>query len=677
MRMCGKKNIYMHALSSKWTLVLSARALQHLVHVLLNPLQVYSIYTQHSHCPLASTRSVPVTPHCPLRLCSMTSTSMYHPSPVKISTLSLLLILLAGTLVDSSTPCPAGTFTTPNKCEKCPPGTYQPNTSSTSCIPCPPGTFNIFKGAQGIDLCEPCKPNTFRRKPGATSPSACQRCPSGTASVAGASKCVTCPPGTFVALPSGAAERYQRGYNFCPPFTTGSRGSRENNPDCAFPRRTRCQKCRKATFSNSTNSRQCTRCPHLTFAVAGSTECRGCTRPGIQCVQGKRERECMSFKFNDGSMTECLDCPPGFIGNQRDGGSKCVPCPPGFFKDRRLNRCLKCEGEKVLIGRGTACLDAVPNTPCPSNYLRHKLGYCTRCERWERVNAKKRICQECPANRESEGGLDSKCRPCLPGMERPKGSETGCICKPGHVPMSKGKGCEKCPAGTARSFSTCYPCFPGTYSNTGAEECQPCPFNFVAPERGMAKCERCPRGFVPHPVRGCVSAATNCPAGQTRRLDENGFLVACVATSCPADKVLLSSACVSCTIRQRYDAARNGCVRCDSGSFSEGGASTTCKEAKCPEGYILNQEFGNCSCDVRRHVVNGKCELCSPGSAGTGCKPCRVGTFNNRVGQTRCIECNAGTFSDMEGATECKPCPSGKFTLWFGSANCVVRGSLA
>lgn len=445
--------------------------------------------------------------------------------------LVLLSYILSPTLAQSSTSCPPGTFATPKKCVKCPPGTYQPQSNSTSCLPCPAGTFNIFKGAQGIDLCEPCIPNTFNTKKGATSPSQCQRCPPGTVSVAGASKCVTCPPGTFVTLPSGASERYKRGYNFCPPFTTDFSGRRTNNPDCAFPRRTRCRPCPKATFSNSTNTRECTRCPPNTFAVLGSTECKGCSRPGIQCVQGKKERECRSFQVNDGSTVECRRCPPGFIGNQGIGGSQCVPCPPGTFKGRSMTRCMKCEGEKVIADNGAACLDAMPNIPCPSNFFRHNLGYCTQCERWERFNAKKQICQECPRNRESNGGVDRKCRPCPPGRERKKGSQTGCLCKPGYKFNTSTRMCEKCPAGTRESSSMCYPCRAGSFSNAGSEECQLCQFNFVAPEPGMAKCERCPRGFVPNPVRGCVSAATNCPAGQTRELDRNGFLVGCDAKS--------------------------------------------------------------------------------------------------------------------------------------------------
>lgn len=599
------------------------------------------------------------------------------------SVLFFLLFPLALAATQSS--CKPGTFFSSNKCKRCPPGTYQPLPATTACLPCPAGTFNIFRGAQGVDLCEPCIPNTFNPSRGATTPSRCRKCPSGTVSVSGSARCVTCPPGTSVTLPDRGAESYSRGYDFC-----RSRFNRRSR-NCyagSYPRRTRCTPCPKGTFSTTSNALSCTRCPSGQFATAGSTSCVGCDRPGIQCVQGKGERPCMAAQFNDGSVQECSFCPPGMIGNMRIGATRCVPCPPGTFKSSHSGGCRPCNGDRFLALNQTRCFEGAPNTPCPSNFFLHAAGFCSQCGTNERLNKGKKICVECPANRISNGGIDTKCRPCPANAKRARGAPS-CACEPGYRSFSTTTDfeCEPCPAGT-RWSGGCFPCRPGTFSATpGNVECRPCKFNFVQPLPGQTKCERCPRGMVPNAARGCVSSATNCLPGEKRIVDANNIVVACSVTSCPENTYMVNltvpspdnvqyKTCFSCTDLQKYDPMRNGCERCPRDKpFSNGGTSTECFNIDCgPGDFFVDSVTRKCRCNGE--IVNGECRRCQQmlsSSETNMCTPCPIGTFAHMIfNRVECRLCSPGMFNDVPGATECKTCPPGTVALYLGSANCVT-----
>lgn len=466
---------------------------------------------------------------------------------VTLSLLSVLFVTAAvhqAIALDASA-CTPGTFFASSKCKKCPAGTYQPLNASTSCIPCPPGTFNMFPGAQGVDLCEPCLPDTFNPRRGAKSPSACRKCPPGTASVSGSRRCVTCPPGTFVALPNGRPETYMRGYNLRCELIRNRNRQLVPDPSCyagSYPRRSICRRCRGPfDVSTVTNARACGSCPRGFSPNSDNTACKPgvCPTAGVTCFPGKRVTPCNSFRVNDGTSLQCNTCPPGLIGDSQRGATKCVPCPPGTFRLRLRSNCLRCP--KTVVEDGKRCLDVNPGSPCPDNYFRHADGHCAQCEIWQRVNLDKMICEECPVNEVSNGASDETCRPCPSNSIRSPHSvtmrsalsiETGnrCVCKPGTEPVAPDSDeCQPCPPGKTSPGGRCFDCPVGKFApRPGMSECMDCPFDMVAPERGQTMCNRCPKRTVPTAMRGCVSASTNCPVGQRRVVDQNNVITACV-----------------------------------------------------------------------------------------------------------------------------------------------------
>lgn len=608
-------------------------------------------------------------------------------------------LFLHSALAKSAADCTPGLFFNGKKCKKCPPGTYQPFPGKASCIKCPKGTFNIFKGAQGIDLCEPCRPNTFSDTIGAKTPSSCKRCPKGSVSVSGAAACITCPRGTFVALPKGGAEDYFRGYNFCNEFR-GRSGKQRRSRSCYagdYPRITECRPCPIRTISTKKNSRECESCPDILFTTKeGSTKCEGCPAGKI-CVRGRIVGPCRGFRFNPGGSI-CQGCGPGATGNSQLGATSCVPCPPGTFKQFDPRGCARCKKGKSVVLNGTACLELLPkDTGCPDNSFRHADGVCAKCEKWQRLNIATMKCEECPANMISKGGSDTTCRDVPIGSSRELGEER-VRCIPGweafQEPFAEFS-CRKCPAGTfSTQFRRCEPCPPGTFSPTaGSTKCKKCAFNFVQPLMGQSKCERCSRGTVPNAKRGCVSAATNCAPGFDRITDKNNVIIACSPNSCPdgtfrqiksfpidSDVSAKFAECVTCTFRERYDPSLNECVRCSGGEFSTGGTDKNCAGRMCENGFALFFSTGECNCRFGREVVNGLCRLCGIGSfgnVGEGCRICPVGRFSNRPGMISCLQCPVDTFNNMTGATMCNPCPSGTFTYGMTeNTNCVAPGGL-
>lgn len=419
--------------------------------------------------------------------------------------------------------------------------------------------------------------------------------------------------------------------------------------------------------------------------------CQHCPA-GKQCGLGKVLRPCVQFLFNDGTGKDgdFRACTIGFEGNAKVGATFCRPCPPGTFKRKFGRRCLRCSGGKIVVLGASACVTKVTNTACPTNFFRHAEDFCARCEKRDRLNKTVMKCQECPANHQSDGGLDTVCRPCPPGSTRPLGTEE-CICSPGWVTVEGPvPSCKKCPPGTfsSKPSSECAPYPAGMFASKGGmSECLMCRFNLVQPVAGKTTCDRCLRGLVPNPVRGCLSPATNCLPGDVRVEDKNKIVVGCNPKTCPPDtfrKTTLTpldsvavERCESCNLRSRYDPALNICIQCPriSAPYSDGGISTDCFNTICENGFV--REFtGECRCRSSREIVNGKCQSCLSGTFGffepIPCEPCPPGTFTDRERSFMCRNCPMETFSDEKGAVSCKPCPDGLITVVAGSANCVI-----
>lgn len=140
----------------------------------------------------------------------------------------------------------------------------------------------------------------------------------------------------------------------------------------------------------------------------------------------------------------CNACPAGLIGNNQTGATYCVPCPSGTVRLRLRGGCLQCR--KTAVENGTLCTAVNPGAPCPQKFFRHADGHCAQCKIWQRLNHDRMVCEECPENHISTGGIDDTCQPCPEHSIRPSYEVfiyfahtrvTGdqCQCKPGAEPI--------------------------------------------------------------------------------------------------------------------------------------------------------------------------------------------------------------------------------------------------
>lgn len=403
-----------------------------------------------------------------------------------ITALASLLSLALG--MDASS-CVPGTFFNGKKCKLCPKGTYQYRKGKTSCTPCPPGTYFPFKGGPGRDVCLPCPAGTFSKATGAKSSKTCKRCRKGLSSAPYSSKCISCPPGTnvdvcafFQSVVNGVCKDCIKDQCF------------QNEP------KPKCVECPALFFAPKRNSKQCGLCPLNSESPARARKCNKCPRKGCQ---GCRNYDVYDPSFVDDTVFDigdierssgCRPCPAGQVGNKELGAARCVSCPAGTFKKDD---------------------ESGPCTPCDS-------GDCVVCNKQQRYNPNKKICEACPPKQESAGGQATKCTRCPKGSI---GTREGCLCQPGWGPNGKG-GCRICPPGTQGPdyffFADCAPCREGSFApkaGTLFDKCRECPTGKLSSE-DRTKCVSCPKGLNKLEQR-CVSPITNCAPGEVR---ENEFI---------------------------------------------------------------------------------------------------------------------------------------------------------
>lgn len=120
----------------------------------------------------------------------------------------------------------------------------------------------------------------------------------------------------------------------------------------------------------------------------------------------------------------------------------------------------------------------------PPNFFTSSTGACLQCSVFERYIKERNMCEACPKNSWSEGGVSTRCKPCPRGMvTNPEGDVRLCVCEEGSQfkEDSGGSEFEKCPPGTANDSpgSTCTECTEGS----------------VAPKLGMANCRGLSKGI--------------------------------------------------------------------------------------------------------------------------------------------------------------------------------------
>lgn len=283
-------------------------------------------------------------------------------------------------------PCPAGTGSRADYpkggCMECEQATY--STGGTGCIPCPPGTYMTYsmnngKGGNSLASCvaapagtyvrnsksiafTPCPPGTYNPNTGSTTLAACIPCPSATPYTIGESPTgvgATSASQCIATCPATAPRKYISDGKFgcysssCPTGTV-------------YTDATTCTQCPAGNYwllSYSytviqTLAQKCIPCPSGGTSPAGSRDCdfqtyvcpAGTYRSGSACLP------CALgwYSTGGGPNAVCTACPAGQYGVvDRDG---CLPCPANTFSnDVGSASCTRCAAGTFSFGSATSC----------------------------------------------------------------------------------------------------------------------------------------------------------------------------------------------------------------------------------------------------------------------------------------------------------------------------------
>jgi hypothetical protein len=149
----------------------------------------------------------------------------------------------------------------------------------------------------------------------------------------------------------------------------------EDGTVCTFE----CQQSYYLEYDTATAAYRCTECSDDTQEICMcGTECEGYTvescgqrrraPPGCSCEPGYRFddttpvvacHKCENFQVTTGgSQRLCLECPPGYTGDQEEGGTFCIPCPVDSYKNvEDSGGCLPCDSGTDGIKGATTCED--------------------------------------------------------------------------------------------------------------------------------------------------------------------------------------------------------------------------------------------------------------------------------------------------------------------------------
>ncbi len=194
------------------------------------------------------------------------------------------------------------------------------NVSGTAFVPitvCPPGHFSVASAS----LCLPCAPGSYS----ATSigSSFCSFCGAGTFSAQpGARECLPCPSPTYSGLPGQSA---------CIACAVGSFSNSSGVSACGL--------CPLGTFSESSGQRRCASCsPGFYTLGAGAVTCYRCKWPSAVI-----DNHCQDIVCPAGSQ-------PNPEGNPRQ---LCDYCPSGSFKaSNGSGVCVSCTGNSHAFMQG-------------------------------------------------------------------------------------------------------------------------------------------------------------------------------------------------------------------------------------------------------------------------------------------------------------------------------------
>lgn len=497
--------------------------------------------------------------------------------------------------------CRAGTYSNVSaatKCEACPPGTYS-QAKASFCVKCGPGTgLGSWKNG-----CFPCDAGYYNDG----SLKYCQVCPSGTSANKGkgATKCVSCPKGTYRDMRYVTAISYWK-----------------------------CPRCRRNTYSNVEGATQCQLCPLGTVSDKGATECKPC--PAGTYRSRILRTNCIACDAETTSEPGSAGCKHTSKGCSfdtfEDSSGACKACLPGERFDTATKTCIRCADDEASRGGAvTECTKCTGNTsPVSSIYMTErslcicKLGYY-----------------------ETSDGTCIPCEPGSYGTEQPRETIHSFLYR--HP--------------TTRSRD-CFYCNPGFSDKPGSLSCKVCPSNTISDPDSPSFCERCPKGFrtdpeesfldngsLRNPHAECYSPRDNCGPTEVR----NGF--ACKPkVKCPGSGGLDEMGiCQPCYGSEYWDQQNQKCRQCRNGGNPwKYHNLTTC--ARCPPHSSFSSIDEECVCDYDYVLAeNKRCEKCPPrlvvGSNNT-CVKCVNGVTRYDGGRYswHCSDCKGNSYLP-KGAT--------------------------
>ena len=550
--------------------------------------------------------------------------------------------------------CPAGHFcpsgsTAP---ERCPNGTANAATGSTSsaaCAPCPSGFECATTAATGFSV--PCPAGFYclagtseallqcwrghKCPEGSSLPSAC---PSGTyQNLTGRASCDVCPPGFACGPAAVEPSPCVAGY-VCPSGSTS----------------TTQVACPAGTFSNipeASELSQCSTCPAGQFcASTGLTAPSGTCDPGHYCLAGAIS-----------ASPVASDCPAGYTCSATQGynnaSDTCTGsiCPPGFYCPAGLTGPKPCPPGTALPSSGASAPSAC--LPCSAGFF---------CNKAAEVSTTANVCT---AGRFCPGGDIEPTNVCPAGSFCPAGASGPTACPPGrYCPATGGNTTLQCPMRFFCSGSTVSPtiCPQGFFCGAGQSvgTVNRCPVGTFGASTGLATasdCIECPAGeycgstALTSPTTQC-SAGFFCSGGATTSMPTDGVTgdVCPGAHYCPTG----SKAPIACPPGTASFVNSTGfqvvadCTPCDAGFYCPESAQTN-STLQCPEGFfcLAGTSIPSQPCPVG-HICG--VQTISP-------QPCPVGTYQDEQGSTVCKSCIAGHFCPSSGLSVPVKCPRGYY----------------
>ena len=539
-------------------------------------------------------------------------------------------------------------------CNACSPGQYQGSSGASSCTRCSPGQYSSGYQNSGCSLCSPGRYAHYNGQ------ASCDYCAAGTESHASLTYCVDCSLGKFRhgtydnnnCLNCGAG-KYQPVYrqNFCLLCEIGryapNQGTQLACSDCTLGKYTnykgasQCTNCEKGKYMNTSGATRCDLC-EIGFMQndPGKDYCNACP-PGMPCAKPGAPAEgaelvgCEegSYAYVDPTgITTCYDCLAGKFQNEK-GKQTCKSCPAGQFT--------------TSVGETSCKL-------CPAGFAQPQPGItlCLLCAPGLFMPGQGAlVCKECANMFEATTQGQLACTPCLPGKHTfGLNGSAGCTrsCGPGKYVDGAG---------------TCADCDPGLFQEgTNQISCKNCPTGFDQIDEAQAFCPKC----IPGQYQATPGQAKckKCEVGRFTPMQNQS--VPCMF--CPtgwANTKIGQVACLPCIVGYYTDQEeQQTCKTCPENWFTDEKAKNNC--TVCPSGWIAPRGSAACFACSR-----GTYASVTDGPTFTNnCTSCRVGQYQDRIGQATCVNCAIGMMQDRTGQPFCIDCVPGKTQVVRGQTSC-------